>query len=195
MALIDDIHALLPTGGVAEISAQDLRDIFSLFIPGYATEGHTHVEADVTDLDHPHAGGGAGQLIINFHGDASGNLVLTNQANAEQFLANTPRSITRLDLSPYSQVRLVTRVISASSSINNPRIYLEYHTSFSTTVGDYSDIGDSLVSTGLTAAGLIDTGWIDLVASAQDDVVIALLQNGGNAASDPQLGPIMVQFR
>lgn len=52
MALIDDILALLPTGGEAEISAQDLRDIFEMFIPGYAFEGHDHVEADITDLDH-----------------------------------------------------------------------------------------------------------------------------------------------
>lgn len=143
----------------------------------------------------PAGGSGSGQLELCFYADANVNLTLTNQANAEQFLGNSDRNIKKADLASYTQVRLLARVVTASASVNSPRLYVEYATSFTTTVGSYLAIGASAVNCSLAAVGLIDSGWINLVAGAKADVFVTVLQNGGNAAADPALGPIAVQFK
>lgn len=134
-------------------------------------------------------------LEIPFHADGSAALTLTNQANAEQFLGNSDRNIKKIDLSNFTQVRLLARVVTGSASANTPRIYAEYHTSFTTTVGTYSGIGSSAVNCSLTSTGLIDSGWINLVAGAKADVFVTILMNGGDAAADPALGQVALQFK
>lgn len=133
--------------------------------------------------------------VLNIHSDAGANVTLTNQANAEQFLGNSNRNIHKINLSNYTQVRLVARVVTASASANTPRVYAEYHTSFSTTVGDYSGIGTSAVNCSLAATGVIDSGWVNLAAGAKADVFVTVLQNGGDGAADPALGAVTLQFK
>ena len=140
------------------------------------------------------AGGGAGQCEVSIFAPTAA-VALTNQANAEQFLTNGSHVIRKADLTSYTQVRLLVRVTTGSASANNPRIYLEYFTSFSTTVSNYLAIGASAVNCSLTAAGLIDSGWINLVAGAKADVFLAVLQNGGNASADPALSWVAAQFK
>lgn len=130
-----------------------------------------------------------------FYGDTATNLQLTNQANAEAFLAAVSRDVTILDLTTYTECRLVTRVQTASASVNSPRLRLRYHTAFSTTVTDYSDIGTSEVSTSLAATGVIDSGWISLVSGAKADVFVTVTQLGGDGAADPVIGFINAYFR
>lgn len=137
---------------------------------------------------------GSSQLEITIIASTA-NLVLTNQANAEQFLGNTSRDIHKVDLTNYTQVRLLVRVGSGSASPNSPRVYAEYAPAFTTTLGDYLAIGASAVNCSIAATGLIDSGWINLVAGAKADVFITILQNGGNGSADPALGPIAVQFK
>lgn len=139
--------------------------------------------------------GPGGTIIVNFHSDAGANVTLTNQANAEQFLGNSNRNITKVDLTNCTQCRLVARIVTASASVNSPRIYLEYSTSFTTTVGSYLDIGSSAVTASLASATFVDTGWINLVAGAKADVFITVLMNGGDAAADPALGMIAAHFK
>ena len=130
-----------------------------------------------------------------FYGDTATNLQLTNQANAENFLAAVSRDITVLDLTTYTQCRLVTRVQTGSASANNPRLRLRYHTAFSTTVTDYVDIGTSEVATSLASAGLADSGWISLAAGAKADVYVTVTQLGGDGVADPVIGFINAYFR
>lgn len=139
--------------------------------------------------------GGAGTLILNFHADAGANLTLTNQANSEQFLGNSNRNITKIDLTDMTECRLICRVVTGSASVNTPRAYLQYHTSFTTTAATHSPIGTSEVLCSLTSAGLIDSGWIPLVAGAKADVFVTVLQHGGDAAADPALGMVVAHFR
>lgn len=155
----------------------------------------TFLRGDQTWATPSGGGGGSGQLTLPFHCNAAANVVLTNQANAEQFFGNSDRNIQKVDLTSYTQVRLLARVVTASASVNSPRLYVEYHTSFTTTVGTYSAIGASAVNCSLSAAGYVDSGWINLVAGAKADVFVTVLQNGGNAAADPALGPVVVQFK
>lgn len=136
-----------------------------------------------------------GTLNLTFQAVASSALTFTDQANAEQFLSNSNRNIQKVDLTQFYQVRLLVRVSTGSASANNPRLYVEYHTSFSTTIGDYSDIAGAAVSCSLTNTGLIDSGWQTLVAGAKADIFVSVLQNGGDGTADPAVAYIQVQFR
>ncbi len=134
-------------------------------------------------------------LILPIHGDASANVTMTNQANSEQFLGNSNRNIFHIDLTGYTEARLCARVVTGSASANTPRIYAEYHTAYSTTAGDYSDIGTSAVSVSLTTAGYVSTSWVALASGAKADVYVTVFQNGGDGAADPAVGPVSLQFR
>jgi hypothetical protein len=180
---------ILSTDASKNITALDTATYPSLvelaYLKGVTSAIQTQLDAKPT------------QLIVPFHCDASNPATATNQANAEQFLVNSSRNIVKVDLSKYTQVRLTTRVVTGSVSVNNPRLYVEYYVgSFSTTVSDYLDIGTSAVSTSIASTGMIDSGWINMVAGAKvDNVFLTILQNGGDGAADPSFGLINVQFR
>lgn len=135
-------------------------------------------------------------LRVPFHTAADSNVTLTNQANAEQFLGNSNRNITMADLSGFTEYRLLARVVTGSASANSPRLYAEYHTSFTTTVGTYSTLGTSVVSVSLTTAGHVATAWTALAAGAiADGIFLTVLQNGGDAAADPAVAQVVLEFR
>lgn len=139
------------------------------------------------------------QSIKSFtvHGDASANFAMSNATNAERFAANTSRHIFMVDLSGYTQVRLRANVQVASASVNTPKFRAKYNTSWSTTVGAYSQLGDSAqVEISVAATGYLDTGWLDLAVGARaDGVAIAFTELGGDAAADPALGATDILFR
>lgn len=134
------------------------------------------------------------QMGITFL-DGGATTSLTNQAQAETFaIAN--RSITRADLTNYTQARMIARITTDSNSANSPKIYVEYFTSFSTTQSDYLTLGTSAVECSLfTGATFCTSSWIDLAAGAKADVFLTLLGSGGDGAADPVLGMVSVQFR
>lgn len=144
---------------------------------------------------HSHAGGGSGQLSISFHARADGHSVLTNQSTVTQFLENSNRNITKADLTNYTQVRMLARVVTGSASANTPRLIAQFSTSFSTSIGSYSDIGTSAVTCSLTSTGLIDSGWVNLAVAAKADVFITVLMAGGDNTADPAIGILQVQFK
>lgn len=144
------------------------------------------------------AAGANGQsiAIVNFHANGTANVTMTNQAVAEQFLGNSDRNITKIDLTGFTQVRLLTRVLTLSASVNSPRLRLRYRSgAFSNAIANFSQIGDSDVVTSLSATGLIDSGWINLVAGAKADVFITVAQIGGDATADPAVGMVAAHFR
>lgn len=192
----------LPDTGLIVGQRAYVQDTKKFYIADTTTTWHeiTGVEGPPGDPGNNGSNGADGAdgvsfAIVSFHADGGANLTLTNQANAEQFLGNSNRNITKIDLTNFSQARLVARVVTGSASANTPRIYLQYHTSFTTTAATYSDIGESAINCSLTNAGLIDSGWINLVAGAQADIFLTVLQNGGDAAADPALGIVEAHFR
>jgi hypothetical protein len=135
-------------------------------------------------------------IPFSFHADGSANITLTNQATAEQFLGNSNRNITVLDLSGKADVKLVARIVTNSASVNSPRIIAKYRTTFSTTVGDYVNIGTSEVSCSMSSTGIVQTSWIPLAAGARiASCFVTITQIGGDAAADPALGPITLWVR
>lgn len=138
---------------------------------------------------------GGGQMAISFHADATASVTLTNQSSAAQFLANNARNHQKVDLDSYTQVRMVTRVVTGSASANNPRIIIRYAAALSP-VGSYLDIGVTEVSCSLASTGVIDTGWIDLVAGAKAiNRFITIVQIGGDGVADPAFGNTQVYFK
>ena len=88
------------------------------------------------------------------------------------------------------------RIYTNSASSNTPRLIAKYHTSYTTTVGTYSDIGTSEVSTSLASYTLANTGWIDLAAGAKiDDCYITVTQIGGDSSATPRVSSLIMEFR
>jgi hypothetical protein len=143
------------------------------------------------------SGGTTGITIdaVSFHSDATASVTLSNQSASDQFLANNNRNIRLLNLNNVIQVRLSTRVVTASVSINNPRIILRYSNTFSTTVGNYLDIGVTEVSVPLNVIGVINSGWVTLANGVTGDVFSTIIQRGGDGTADPSIGNIVVEMK
>lgn len=136
------------------------------------------------------------QLIVPVHCDAGTNLVLTNQASAEDFLGTSSRNQWLVNLSGYTELRLTCRVMVASASANTPKLVVRYYGFFSVSAADFtSDIGTSETACSLAATGLISSGWIALKTSAQADTYMAIIQKGGDGAADPEIASVLLHFR
>lgn len=134
------------------------------------------------------------------HANAAGALTLTDATNAERFANNSTRPLTTVNFGGYTQVRFMVHVMTASASVNTPKLRLRYCSFFTTTFANYLQLGasthvDVSLFTG-TAGTKQDTGWIDLAAGAQqDEIILALCELGGDAAADPAVGFIQVWVR
>lgn len=111
------------------------------------------------------------------------------------FMNGNDRNVWKVDLSNYTQARLVLRVTTASASANSPRVRLRYHTAFSTTIGDYIDIGTSEIACSLASTGVIASSWIDLVTAAKADIFLIGSEIGGDGAADPVYASVVAYFR
>ena len=124
----------------------------------------------------------------------NGNTQAVNQSAALQFFDNDVDYRTKMDLSGYTQARLISNisVVGFAGAFHEIR----YFTSHSATVGDYLTIGSSAVSNDHDALGIVDTGWINLVSGAKiDNAFVALVMDDGNGVLDPAWLEITMYFR
>lgn len=128
--------------------------------------------------------------VIPINVNAGANLVLTDQPNSEQPLANSQRSAVAVQTHGYTEARLTAIVMALSASVNSPRIYLQYSTDGVNWTGDGSGGNISLTSTGAK-----ETAWIALPEGAIGSIYVRVAQNGGNASADPALGNVTIQLR
>lgn len=168
----------------------------------FAAASHTHddryyTEAEVDALLAALPSGGV--LTIPIHADATASITLTNQVSTEQFLGNNNRNIFRENLSTFTDARLVARVVTGSASANSPRIRLMYDLvsgGFSTTIGNFASAAASGdIACSMTTAGVIDSGWVALNATAKADTYLAVTQIGGDGVADPVLGLVTLYLR
>ncbi|MCR9245636.1 MAG: hypothetical protein NXI31_11440 [bacterium] len=134
---------------------------------------------------------------VDVHSDANSNTNLASMAVAEAWFKSS-RIATFVDLANYSEVRLIVRVSTTSSSANSPRLRVRYRNgSYTYTVGNYSDIGTSEVSVALDGStGLQKSSWISIAEGARaDDVVLAVTTIGGDGSASPGTGHVAVEFR
>lgn len=134
-------------------------------------------------------------MVYNYV-SAAAVMTWTNMPAAETlFLASSGRYITNLDLSQFTQVRLVVNK-RATAGAASSKLILKYSTTYTATVGSLSNIGTSEVSCAInTTNTVITSSWIDLASGAIDDVYVAVTGSGGDGILDPQFGTINLQFR
>lgn len=137
------------------------------------------------------------QSIKSFtvHGDAGANFVMTNATLAERLAGNTSRHIFMVDLLGYTQVRLRANkmVVGTAGSLFRAK----YYTSYTTTVGNFLQLGASAqVEFSIAATGYSDTGWMDLASGAKiNGCYIGFTELGGDGVADPALGATDILFR
>lgn len=136
-------------------------------------------------------------MSVTLHAATNSSSAWTNMAAAEAFFISKTvnRAATDIDLSDYTQVRLVLTKTGVAGD-TGAKVYLKYFTAYSTTVGDYLTIGTSEVSVTVDVTNdTLKSSWIALAAGAKADVSIALTGDGGDGAKDPQFGAVVAQFR
>ena len=143
---------------------------------------------------HSHAGGSS-QLVHTYVSDET-SLISTNQPVAERFFLNSHRYVVLLDLTNYTQCRLLVNKQTIAANAGTVMTMKYRAAGFSTSVGNYSDIGTSSVTVATNVTDtLLNSGWVDLVAGAKADVAVCVTETGGNGVLDPQFGSIVLQFR
>lgn len=129
------------------------------------------------------------------HGDAGANFAMTNATLAERLAGNTSRHIFMVDLEGYTQVRLRANkmVVGTAGAIFRAK----YYTSYTTTVGNFLQLGLSArVEISMAATGYADTGWMDLATGARiNGCCIGFTESGGDGVADPALGATDILFR
>jgi hypothetical protein len=142
--------------------------------------------------------GGGGVLRVDFAIPIYAALAWTNMPAALSFLMNTAtagKSITRSDLSSFTQCRLLVNK-QATAGAASSKLILRYYTGWSQTASNYLDIGTSEVSVATNVQNtFLATNWINLAAGAKADVYIAVLGSGGDGALDPAFGIISAEFK
>lgn len=137
------------------------------------------------------------QSIKSFtvHGDAGANFAMTNATLAERLAGNASRHIFMVDLAGYSQVRLRAnkQVVGTAGMLFRAK----YYTSYTTTVGNFLQLGASAqVEISMAATGYADTGWMDLASGAKiNGCCIGFTESGGDGVADPALGATDILFR
>jgi hypothetical protein len=164
------MNALLADNTAGDISAADMRDVVAAL--------------DARSVIH-----------VNLIGSPSSFSTYNNAPNSLNFWTANSRVTTFVDLSDMRQARLVVGVNTASASPNSPVIRLLYHTSFSSSAGDYVSIAASgNIEVSLSSQGVFVSSWVDLAAGAKADVVVGAFSDGGDSDKDPNAYAV-AQFR
>ncbi len=187
IALSDTGSAIQINIDISSLTEDSTPDTANDFVMTYDASAGGHKKVKLSSIG----------LVISYviHGNAGADATWTNMPAAATLLFGSTRHIGRLDLSKRTQVRFVMTKGSVAGA-SGSKIILRYYTAWSSTVGDYLDIGTSEVS--LATDGGIDglvTSWVDLAAGAKADVWIAVVGSGGDGALDPTFGTIRAEFR
>lgn len=139
------------------------------------------------------------KLVTNLpiHASANTQVTLTNCPSAATILTGSAAHVKVMDLSAYSEVRLVAKVSTVGSSGTKLKAKFSAAKAYSTTVTDYTHIGleGAEVAASIDALGFADSGWIKLNALAKADVSLAVITQSGDGAADPVLDNITLSFR
>ncbi len=167
-------------------------------VPAGGTDGQVLAKASATDYATewvtPSAGG-VPPLYIPLVVPIAANLAWTNMATALGFFGAAARSLFPIDLTGYTQVKFTVVKLSTAGATASV-IMLRYYTSFSTTVGNYLQLGATELSLAINVTNqVLTTGWVDLVAGAKTAIFLAVVGSGGDGVIDPVFGPIIAEFK
>ena len=116
-------------------------------------------------------------------------------AAADFFQGLASASVFPADLTHATQARIY--VYTATTGSAGSKLSIRYKTgAWSSTPGDYSDIGTSEVAATVGAANTFtDSGWVNLTAGAKAEIHVSVFGLGGNGSADPTFNILGVQFR
>lgn len=145
--------------------------------------------ATVADLDRiPGA-----RLRLTF--EPAGPTTWANMPAALTFYNGTLGAVQKVDLTKYTQVRLLVNKLGTAGAATS-KIRLLYRTAYDATVGNYNTIGTSEVECAVNVTNtFIDSGYINLASPAKADVFVALSGINGDGAIDPIFGSIVAEFK
>ncbi len=136
----------------------------------------------------------AWQSCINFHADATASITLAALPLAPGFLAGSNRNIEKIDMALFTQACLRARVMTAGAS--GSKLVAVQASSLQTAIGSYSDLGVTAVEAAISAAGIADSGWINLAQVAiGNGRFVTIRQEGGNGVASPALGRVTLWLR
>lgn len=142
----------------------------------------------------PGGGSGSPYLVVNLVADSAA-VTWTNMPAALTFFAGSHRHVAKVDLSSFTECRLIVNK-QATAGAANAVVELRYASAFSTSVGSYSQAGQSAVQVAVNVQNsVLDSDWVSLAAGARADVFLALVGSGGDGVLDPAFGAISAQFR
>ena len=117
----------------------------------------------------------------------------TSMPLAETFLAGSTRHIRRVDLTGYSQVRIVGNTQTAG--VAGAKIYPKFRSTYDATVGNWTNLSSGSCEFIITNTGPYESGWVDLYSNDMSDVYICLAGSGGDGATTPSIGNLALEFR
>jgi hypothetical protein len=137
-----------------------------------------------------------GESVTPFLVRAATPFPYTNLPAAANFFQDVaPPNVFPCHLAHATQARIY--VYTATTGSAGSKLSIRYKTgAWSSTAGDYVDIGTSEVACTVNAANTFtDSGWINLAAGAKTDVHVSVFGLGGNGTADPTFNILGVQFR
>lgn len=141
--------------------------------------------------------GAARIKVVPWHATSTNDFLLTNSPIAARIVGGLRyRHVRNFDLTGYTQVRMLATVSVASNSLNTPKLALHFKTGANSALAvDYAAAGTSAVSISLAAVGHVSSGWVNLDDAAKTDVLLTLIESGGNGSADPVLGWLHLEFK
>ena len=137
---------------------------------------------------------GVSALCVPLVADAAG-LTLTNMALALGFFGGSHRFASKVDLTGFTQVRLLVNK-QATAGAAASKVILRYRTAFDAMPANWLDIGTSEVNCPINSQnGVVVSAWINLATLAKADVFICPLMSGGDGVLDPVIGNVLAQFK
>lgn len=203
----EDLRGLFPTTGAGSgaASQSDYPDnAFTIYdetdttkILAFQCSGIT--TATTRTLTVPNASGTIAltsrPMRVTLYGGITAAGQWTNQPAAEAFIFGHTRHVTKVDLTGYTQARLVITLHTTAANAG-AKCYLKYYTSYSETVGDYLDIGTSSVEVAIDSTDTcVASSWVNLAAGAIADIFVAVTGDGGDGVIDPTFGLVAADFR
>lgn len=125
----------------------------------------------------------------------SRNEVLTDMAAAATLLRASPASAKKVDLSNYTEARIVA-VTGGVAGPAGAKVIAKYKTTLGANDAAYAALGTSAIEAAIdTINTAVASAWVPLAALARADVFVAVSTSGGDADVDPAIGTLEVQFR
>jgi hypothetical protein len=147
----------------------------------------------LADDDHPQY---RPHMVVPIHVLGHSSAAWASMPAADTFLFGNDRHATQVDLSQFTQARLVVKM-EGTAGAAGATLALRYVSPFSATVGDYLEVGDAApVELAVDVADtLLVSAWEDMASGALGDVALCVVGYDGDGAASPAFGNIYAQFR